>query len=677
MKNSNRLSRETSPYLLQHARNPVDWHPWGEEAFQKAALENKPVFISIGYSTCHWCHVMAHESFENEGIAGILNENFISIKVDREEFPDVDHFYMEACQMITGRGGWPLTIFADANKSPFFAGTYFPRDSRMGRPGFREILLKISEVWRSEPDVIKKNITEIDKGLGASSFSPGQFKDDDSVFEKAYSYYENNYDDEFGGFGPAPKFPSIHNLLFLIRYWKISGNKKALTMAENTVRRICSGGIFDHIGSGFHRYSTDREWIVPHFEKMLYDQAMMILVHAELYSITGGLFYRHYLERTLDFVREEMTSPDGGFYSAFDADSEGVEGKYYTWSLNELRSFLLPEEIEFLMEYYSIEEEGNYLEEHLREKNGTNIPFYNFFKLNEFEESAEKFIPIRNKILEQRKKRIPPLLDTKILTDWNGLMIYSLSFASFVLGDERVLGQAETAYNFISQKHREGDAFYHSSAAGRINKNEVLDDYAYMGLAALNLFQFTGNVEYLKAARRAAQSMIEKFFDREKNLFRISTSFFPERSISFFDNAYPSGNSAAFFLISRLNNISSFEGYAGTASFWERAPAVLLKYPHGASFLLQSLFDLRKGLRKGVLVSEGENTPIHFRDPLKGLYGADMTLISINPASLPYLGESDSFWSSYWEYFRDPVKKREIPLFFECGNDGCLIPVKI
>ncbi len=677
MKNSNRLGKETSPYLLQHAENPVNWHPWGDEAFETAARENKPVFISIGYSTCHWCHVMAHESFENDEVAGILNENFVSIKVDREEFPDVDHYYIEACQMITGRGGWPLTIFADSERAPFFAGTYFPRESRMGRPGFKDILLKIAEVWKNEPDVISKNISEIGKGIGASAIQVKIETADDSIFAKAYSHFESGYDDELGGFGPAPKFPSLHNLLFLTRYYQVYGDKNALAMVEHTVKRICSGGIFDHIGGGFHRYSTDIKWLVPHFEKMLYDQAMMILLLAELYRLTGDSFYLHYLERTLEFVETEMTSPAGAFYSAFDADSEGVEGKYYTWELNELRSILTGDEIGFLKEFYSLEEEGNYLEEHLREKNGTNIFHFDFEKMNDFNAAAERFEVIRKKILSHRKNRVPPLMDNKILTDWNGLMIYSLSFAAFVTGTPKFMDMAKKAYEYIFVRHKEGNELYHSSAGEKLNTNSVLDDYAFLGLASLNLFQFSGRPEYLKEAVSLAGTMTGKFFDEEKNLFRISENFFPEKSISIFDNAYPSGNSAAFYLISRLNNIIPIKEFGAAALPMEKIPSMLIRYPHGAAFMLQSLFDQNKGLRKGVLVAEGGKYPFLTQSLLKGLYGADMSLIWANRDSLNYLSGADPFWQSFMEYFENPSKMSEIPLFFECGTDGCLMPVNL
>ncbi len=352
----NHLSNEKSPYLLQHANNPVEWYPWCDEAFYKAKEEDKPIFLSIGYSTCHWCHVMEKESFEDEEIADLMNDAFISIKVDREERPDIDGIYMSVCQMLTGSGGWPLTIIMTPDKKPFFAGTYFPKTARFGRLGIIELIPQIKDIWLNRRDEINKSASEIINALN-QGIIPSANEIDKKIFEKAFDDFKNRFDPEYGGFGQAPKFPSPHNLSFLLRYYLMKNDKDALSIVEKSLTEMRKGGIYDHIGFGIHRYSTDREWLIPHFEKMLYDQALLAIAYTELYQVAKNDIYRNTVEEILDYVLRDMTSPEGGFYSAEDADSEGEEGKFYLWSKDEINE-ILNEDVDLISDIFNLKEDG-------------------------------------------------------------------------------------------------------------------------------------------------------------------------------------------------------------------------------------------------------------------------------------------------------------------------------
>lgn len=675
MEKSNRLAGETSPYLLQHAHNPVNWYPWGEEAFEIAKKENKPLFISIGYSTCHWCHVMARESFEDAETASILNENYICIKVDREEYPDVDHFYMEACQLMTGHGGWPLSIFAAHNKKPFLAGTYFPSIGRNGQMGFKDILQRVSDVWINGQESVRYNINEIQQSLSMQQAFDNRSPFNGAVFKKAFEYLRSSFDNESGGFGEAPKFPAPHNLLFLLRYWHHYKDESALGMVETTVRHICAGGIYDHVGNGFHRYSTDGKWLVPHYEKMLYDQAMMILVLTDLYRITHSPFYKYYLESTIEFVMREMTSPSGGFYSAFDADSEGTEGKYYIWNYYELSYQLTEEELAFIEKYFNVKVEGNFNEGHFGFETGNNILNFSLKHAGEFETVMERFLPIRAKLSGVRKKRTAPAMDKKVLTDWNGLMIYALSAAAFLLDRKEYMNAAETAFSFIVKSHSEGESLSHSSVDGKINSNSILDDYAFMGLAGLNLFQFTGSVKYLNYAVKFAGTIGVKFYDNERELFRLSESFFSEESIAIFDNAYPSGNSAAFYLFSRLYHITRNDIYSSYIEpLLESTPEVVLKYPSGAAFLMQTLFDLYFNFKEVIIAYTDKSDLPRAFGALRASYEPDKAFILVNPDTIAQMGEINGFYNSFLSHFEKGKKDSILPALFVCDKEGCSLP---
>ena len=453
---TNRLAQEKSPYLLQHASNPVDWYPWGDEAFEKAKQGDKPVFLSIGYSTCHWCHVMAHESFENPKIAALMNDAFINIKVDREERPDIDSLYMAVAQMMTGSGGWPLTILMTPNKRPFFVATYIPPESRFGRIGMTELVPELSRMWKQEREHLDTITENIQRSLEASVTGTIGAELDEGVLEMVYDHLVERFDQKYGGFGFRPKFPSPHNLLFLLRYWKRSGSTEALQMVETTLHAMRHGGLFDHVGYGFHRYSTDSKWLLPHFEKMLYDQATLTHAYTEAYQATKNPTYADTVHEILTYVQRDLTSPEGGFYSAEDADSEGEEGKFYVWTEEEVRQILPPDEAELFLEIYNFKPDGNFLEEATGKRLGTNIPHLK--QTLEAEAKARKtslktlkiqLEEARQQLFKAREKRVHPYKDDKILADWNGLMIAGFAKAARVFGEAKYSETAKTAAEFV------------------------------------------------------------------------------------------------------------------------------------------------------------------------------------------------------------------------------------
>jgi len=444
----NNLIHEKSPYLQQHAYNPVDWYPWGEEAFQKAAEENKLIFLSIGYSTCHWCHVMEKESFEDEEVAKILNDNFVCIKVDREERPDIDSIYMKVCQALTGSGGWPLNLFLTPDGKPFYAGTYYPKTERFGNPGFINILKQISHLWETNRDAILNSRDQVVKMLHSiTPVSRGNLLTED-VLKKAFKQLNDSYDIIYGGFGTSPKFPTPHNYLFLLRWWKRSNNQTALEMVEKSLERMAYGGIYDHLGGGFHRYSTDEYWLVPHFEKMLYDQALLAMAYIEVYQVTGKTFYADIARGIFGYVLRDMTSSEGGFFSAEDADSEGKEGKFYVWTPEEVLKILGEKEGNIFCDFYDVSDVGNY-----EDKNILHIdkPLHTAAKIEGLpvEELQTLLNNARKKLFVAREKRIRPHKDDKILTSWNGLMISALSKGTQVLSEPKYAQAAMHAADFI------------------------------------------------------------------------------------------------------------------------------------------------------------------------------------------------------------------------------------
>jgi hypothetical protein len=557
-KHVNRLAKESSPYLLQHQYNPVDWYPWGQEAFDKAAELDRPIFLSIGYSTCHWCHVMEHESFEDEQVAELLNENFISIKVDREEMPEVDHVYMSVCQAMTGRGGWPLTIIMTPKKEPFFAGTYFPKSGRLGRPGMMELLPSIADAWKNRHDELVKSANKIHEFLISSNTKKLGDALNESILQDTYSQFVNQFDKDHGGFGTRPKFPSPHNLIFLLRFHHMTGDKTSLMMVEKTLQEMRMGGIFDHVGFGFHRYSTDAEWLVPHFEKMLYDQAMLAMAYTEAFQLTGNKVYKKTAEEIFTYVQRDMTHSLGGFYSAEDADSEGEEGLFYLWKIEELNSILEGEDARYVQHVFNLQPDGNYKDESTGQFTGRNI-FYLNKSTSELADKKKMSI-IRDKLFHVREKRIHPIKDDKILTDWNGLMIAAFAKAGVAFDSQELIEAAEKSAQFIfenltDEKGRMKKRF----RIGVSGLDAHLDDYAFFVWGLLELYEATFNIQYLQKAIQLSEIMVAEFWNESSGGFYLGsdkTEALIVRSITGYDGAIPSGNSIAAMNLLKLTRIT-------------------------------------------------------------------------------------------------------------------------
>lgn len=568
---------EKSPYLLQHAYNPVDWYPWGDEAFSRAKQEDRPIFLSIGYSTCHWCHVMAHESFEDPSVAAAMNDAFVCIKVDREERPDIDQIYMAVALMMTGRGGWPLTIIMTPDKRPFFAATYIPKSGRFGQMGMMELMPRIKDLWKNQRKELLSSADKIIDNLKSIQKTEGRGKDkglelDASTLDAAYNGLSRIFDIQNGGFGSAPKFPTPHNLLFLLRYWKRSRDENALEIVETTLDAMRMGGIYDHVGFGFHRYSTDAEWFIPHFEKMLYDQALLIMAFAEAYQATGKDDYARTAREIIEYVLRDMTSPEGGFYSAEDADSEGEEGRFYLWTANELKGLLDKDEYSIFIKIYDVRETGNF-------EKGRNI----LRMRSSLEDASSVFgIPkedlknrlelIMRKLFSARDKRVHPAKDDKILADWNGLMIAALARAAQILNEPRYANAAKKASDFILQnmKRSDGRLLHRYKDGAGILAN--LDDYAFLTWGLIELYEAVFDIQYLNAAIDLNKDMIRHFWDdSEGGLYFTPDNgeALPVRQKEIYDGAVPSGNSVAMLdllMLSHLTGDPALEEMANSIS---------------------------------------------------------------------------------------------------------------
>ncbi len=553
----NRLVNAKSPYLLQHAYNPVDWYEWGDEAFARAKKENKPIFLSIGYSTCHWCHNMARDSFEAEDVAALLNEYYISIKVDREERPDIDHAYMKVCQALTGQGGWPLTIIMTPQKIPFFAGTYFPREKKYNLPGFKDILKGIARIWGEKREMLE----EKGQGLVSALVQMEQDEKADSdgikgeLLEKATYDLQQQYDRQHGGFGKAPKFPIPHSLTFLLRTWERSGDAETLKIIVNTLKQMRRGGIFDQLGYGFHRYSVDEKWLVPHFEKMLYDQALLAIAYVEAYQATGEKLFSDSAHAVFTYVLGEMQDRSGAFYSAENAESEGVEGKYYTWQRDEIMDILGDQEGNLVCEYFGVTEEGNMG----TGQNVLHLPFDESAFLNKHGLTERQWHftleQSRKALLEARQKRIRPSRDQKILTSWNGLMISALAKGSGALRGDVYLQEARRAADFILAEMVINGILYHRYMDKDVAFPGFLEDYAFFCAGLLDLFEATQDPYYLENAIQLNKKMLELFWDQEQGGLFFAQSVNAELPLTgkeAYDGATPSGNSVAALNLLRL-----------------------------------------------------------------------------------------------------------------------------
>lgn len=566
-KYTNRLVDEKSPYLLQHAHNPVDWHPWSEGAFQKAKIENKLIFLSIGYSTCHWCHVMEKESFEDEEVARAMNDLFISIKVDREERPDIDSAYMTVSQMMTGTGGWPLNIIMTPDKVPVFALTYIPKESRRGMVGIIDLTSQLKELWTQGKEEIERRAQEVLNNLQRVTSGKKGDAVNEASLEKMASQLKKSFDRENGGFGSAPKFPSPQNLMFLMRLYRKTGDEEYLDMVRKTLDSMRMGGVYDHMGYGFHRYSTDAGWFLPHFEKMIYDQAFMMMAYTEAYQITGKKAYRDVVYEISDFVDREMKSGDGAFFSAIDADSENEEGKYYTWKAPEIFQVLGKEDAEVYMSVYNADMAGNYIEEATGRSTGKNILYLSQPLEKEAERvgmSSEDLRQIldrsREKLFEARSKRVRPHVDDKILTDMNGLMIAALSKAYRAFGEKNFLDLAEGSAGFLISRMVDGSRLMHRYRDGETAINGYLDDYSFFTFGLLELFLSTMDTKYLDLAGKLSKTTKELFWDSDEGGFYgtpVDGEKLPVRMKEGHDGAIPSGNSIHMLNLLRLGLILS------------------------------------------------------------------------------------------------------------------------
>ena len=600
----NRLIHEKSPYLLQHAHNPVDWYPWGEEAFEKAKNEDKPIFLSIGYSTCHWCHVMEKESFEDEEVAEILNKHFISIKVDREERPDIDHVYMNVCQKLTGSGGWPLTIVMTSDKEPFFTGTYFPKNSKYGYIGLIQLLGKINQLWINDEKSILKSAKDITQSLSKPEIKEARGLLTEETLISAFENLKNTFDDKYGGFRDAPKFPSPHTLMFLFRYYEMKNEQKALEMALKTLNSMYRGGIYDHIGFGFSRYSTDKKWLVPHFEKMLYDNALLIYLYTEAYQVTKDDIYIKIALEICHYVLRDMTSDLGGFYSAEDADSEGEEGKFYVWDQSEIYDVLGEEYGEYFCKIYGISEKGNF--------EGKNIP--NLIENEEFKNIGKdkKIKHIKKMLYKHREGRIKPFKDDKILTSWNGLMIAAMAYAGRVFDDEKLLKASTSAADFIINNLRRDDgrllARYRNGDAEYL---AYLEDYSYFIWGLLELYMGVFENNYLNIAVDLAEDMISLFYDKkEGGLFHYGSDLekLIARPKELYDGALPSGNSVAAMILLKLSLYTGKTEYEEIAlKMFEHFGAKVAEYPAGFAYFISSFLFYIAGNMKVVLAGDKED----------------------------------------------------------------------
>ncbi len=609
-RHTNRLAQETSPYLLQHAHNPVDWYPWGEEALERARREDKPILLSIGYSACHWCHVMERESFEDEAIARQMNEQFVNIKVDREERPDLDQIYMSAVQMMTRHGGWPLTVFLTPDLVPFYGGTYFPPEDRHQMPGFPRILAAVSEAYRTRPEEVRQSAWEILSELrrmGVAQESAEVIGT--QLLDNAYRGIARSYDPRFGGFGSAPKFPSSMSLDFLLRTYKRTGDARALEMVTHSCRMMAEGGMYDQLGGGFHRYSTDAQWLVPHFEKMLYDNALLTRLYLHAYQATGDAFFRRVAEETLGYVRREMTDASGAFYSTQDADSEGVEGKFFVWDKEEVETLLGPEDARLFCAYFDVTEGGNFEERNILhvERPAAEVARGLGVTVERLREAVERGSGI---LFTERERRVKPGRDEKVITAWNGLMLEAFAEAAAVLEREEYREAAEHNADFIIDTLLRDGLLLHVYKDGRAKHVGFLDDYSYVVSGLVTLYETTGQPRRLEAAVRLADKMVEEFWDEEGGGFFYNGRSGEQlivRNKDYFDNATPSGNSVAAEALLRLSVLTGNEDYRRKAvNVLRLVRDAVERYPSAFGYALGAVDFYLSTPREIVIVSGGE-----------------------------------------------------------------------
>jgi len=678
----NRLIKEKSPYLLQHSANPVDWFPWGDEAFEKAERDSKPIFLSIGYSTCHWCHVMEHESFEDPEVARLMNQTFVCVKVDREERPEIDNIYMTVCQLVTGSGGWPLTIVMTPDKKPFFAGTYIPRESRFGQVGLLELIPRIREIWEHRRDEVLQSAEQMTQALAQSSEISLSGPLEEPVLKSAFEEFQRSFDARFGGFGRAPKFPTPHNLLFLLRYWLRSGENSALRMVESTLQAMRSGGIYDHVGFGFHRYSTDQQWLLPHFEKMLYDQALMAIAYTEACQATGNEEFRIVAKEIFSYVVRDMTDIEGAFFSAEDADSEGQEGRFYLWNESELRGLLSAVDADLLIRSYDIDPDGNYDEPSGSHRSGLNIlhlarpvrELADRFGISE-NDLRKRLEKVRQILFAAREKRVHPFKDDKILTDWNGLMIAALALGAQAFGEHRYADAARKAADFIMGRLRRPDGrLLHRYRDGEAAVPGNLDDYAFMIWGLLNLYEATFEVGYLSQALALNETLIEHFWDGINGAFYFTaddSEELPIRAKNPFDGAVPSGNSVAALNLIRLARMTGNVEFETKAEMITRAFSSQVRRASQAFSMLLSALDFALGTASEVVIvgAPGSADTMALLDALRrGYIPNKVVIFRPTGAETPSAAEHASF-------VKDMKALDDKATAYVCRNHACDRPV--
>lgn len=659
----NKLIHEKSPYLLQHAHNPVCWYPWGAEAFEKARSEDKPVFLSIGYASCHWCHVMEKESFEDCQVADLLNKNFISIKVDREERPDIDAVYMSVCQAMTGSGGWPMSIFLTPDQKPFFAATYLPKTSRYRLTGLMELLPQISALWNQDRSRLLQIGNEITKHLNAQGASSSAVSLSEKEIKRALDTLRGSYDKTFGGFGPAPKFPTSSVLLFLLHQYRQTGDKDSLFMAEHTLMQMYQGGIFDHIGGGFSRYSTDEKWLVPHFEKMLYDNALLTETYTEAYISCKNPVFPEIVEAAVSYVQKELSHPEGGFYCSQDADSEGEEGKYYTFTRDEILRVLGKNQGEIFCRRYDITNRGNFEQK--------NIP--NLLKSSGVEINTQDLKKMKDTLYEYRKTRTSLFTDKKILTSWNCLMISALSKAALVFGRTDYLESAKRAESFLERYlKKENGLLFLRWCEGEAAYDGQLDDYAFYCLAMLSLYRATFSDDYLKKALQAAGHMISLFYDTKQGgffLYSSESEALIARPKELYDGALPSGNSAALHVLSILYNMTGDIRYKEcldkTLAYFS---ADLSAHPSAYCSALTALSAQLYPSRQLVITSKKKSLPEEFQKLLSKHQQLDLAILVKTEQNKDDLASMAPFTKEY------PVHTDKISCYL-CRDQACRAPV--
>jgi len=677
----NHLAGEKSPYLLQHANNPVDWYPWGPEAFERARAEDKPVFLSIGYSTCHWCHVMERESFEDDEVAALLNDTFVCIKVDREERPDIDAVYMDAARVMSGGGGWPLTIVMTPDKQPFYAATYLPKTSRFGRPGTMELIPRLGELWNTRRDELVDTAGRVASALREQSVLPGGEELGTEALDEAYGQLKAAFDSERGGFGAAPKFPTPHQLLFLLRYWHRTGETEALAMVESTLRAMRRGGVYDHVGHGFHRYSTDAEWLLPHFEKMLYDQAMLTMAYTEAYLVTGDADYERTAREIITYVLRDMTSEHGAFYSAEDADSEGVEGKFYVWTASEVRDVLGEKDVGFAADVFGVSDGGNVRDEASDRYTGANVlhlvasPSSLARRLGVSEgEFSDRLESVRARLFDARAARVRPHLDDKVLTDWNGLMLAALAKASQAFDEpayaeaarrcaDVLLGTMRDDSDRLLHRYRDGDAAIAGNA----------DDYAFLSLGLFDLYEATHEPRYLGESARLTSEMLELFWDEAGGAF----FFTPDdgetlitRKKDVYDGAVPSANSVALLNLLRLGGaLARPELEERAADLGRAVSGTVGRYPSGYTMLLSALdYGLGPSIELVVVGEQGNEDTGELLRAVRGRFIPNKVVLLRPPGDA---GKTVAL--SPWIEHYVPVDGRAAA--YVCRDHECMLPV--